>query len=122
MRTIPATGSLDDLGRLVHEDDPAAQLALSLVRVEAAVDGAGHAMSELTSIRILTTDRPALEQVVDVLTERLEAIGASPVTSIHDVPHLPVVGMVVALEADLDGVTPPNSELNDEHSPVKEAP
>ncbi|MDQ4055204.1 MAG: Rid family hydrolase [Actinomycetota bacterium] len=106
MLSIPATGSVDDHGLLVHEDDPAAQLALSLHRVESALADAGHEMCELTAIRALTIDRPALEQVFDVLTERLDAIGASPVTSIHDVPHLPVVGMVVALEADVDGLTP----------------
>jgi enamine deaminase RidA (YjgF/YER057c/UK114 family) len=106
MHTIPATGSVDDAGRLIHEDDPAAQLALSLSRVEAALAGAGHAMSEVATIRVLTTDRPALEQVFDVLTERLDAIGANPATSILDVPLLPVVGMVVALEADVDGVDP----------------
>jgi len=106
MLSIPATGSVDDRGLLVHDDDPAAQLALSLYRVEAAVSDAGHAMSALTAIRALTTDRPALEQVFDVLTERLDDVGASPATSIHDVPHLPVVGMVVALEADVDD-TPP---------------
>ena len=37
VNTITATGPLDDGGRLVHADDPAAQLALALARVEAAV-------------------------------------------------------------------------------------
>ena len=120
MPTIPATGPLDQLGRLVHEDDAAAQLALCLYRVEAALTDAGHAMSDLTAMRVLTTDRPALEQVYDVLTERLEAVGASPTTSIHDVAHLPVAGMVVALEADIDGLTPPDSGLNDEQPTQKE--
>lgn len=121
MHTVPATGSVDDEGFLVHEDDPAAQLALSLYRVEAALAGSGHAMSELTAIRVLTTDRPALEQVYDVLTERLEAIGASPATSIHDVAQLPVAGMVVALEAEIDGSTPPTRDSTMSNPPQKEA-
>ncbi len=117
MPTIPATGSLDRLGRLVHEDDAAAQLALSMSRLEDALADHGHTVGDLASLRVLTTDRAALDQVYDVLTERLDALGARPVTTIHEVAHLAVAGMLVALEADPH---PHSSGLNDEQPTTKE--
>jgi hypothetical protein len=111
MHKIPVTGSLDRFGRLVHEDDAAAQLALSMSRLEDALADGGYAVGDVGALRVLTTDRAALDQVYDVLTERLDALGARPLTTIHEVAHLPVAGMLVALEADPH---PHSSGLNDE--------
>ncbi len=99
MHTFPAVGSVDGAGLLVHEDDAAAQLALSTARLEAALAAAGLALSELRSLRVLTTDRHELDRVLDVLTERLEALGIDPVVSVEVVDRLSVPGMVVALLA-----------------------
>lgn len=101
MPTIPATGSVDDAGRLVHEDDAAAQLALSLARLEAAVAAAGRTAADVASVRVLTTDRAVLDEVYDVLTERLDEVEAAPAITVADVPALAVPGMLVALEAEL---------------------
>ncbi len=103
MLTIPATGPLDDVGRLVHEDDVAAQLALALSRVEDVVAHAGRTATDLVSLRVLTTDRAAADEVLDVLTDRLDDLGATPALTVAETADLGVPGMRVALEA---GVAP----------------
>ncbi len=118
MHFLPATGSLDESGRLVHEDDLAAQLALSVARFEAALTAAGLGFTDLAELRVLTTDRPGLDEVYDVLTERLDEVGADPVIRIRDVPDIGVAGMVVALEGEIG--TPQNSGLNEESPTPKE--
>ena len=119
MTTFPATGSLDSLGRLVHEDDAAAQLALSMASLEARVTAAGFQLADLTRLRVLATDRPLIEDVLDVLTERLTVLGLTPETVVTDVASLPVPGMLVALEGELGEPATPDSEPN---PPQKEAP
>jgi len=100
MTTIPLTGPVDGIGRLLHEDDLAAQLALSLARLEAALAERGREPADLGALRILAADPDAVAGVRDVLTERLDATGATPTLEV--VPHdLPLPGMQVALEADL---------------------
>ena len=99
MPTIPTTGPLDAVGRLVHEDDLPAQLALALSRVEDAVASAGRTAADLVSVRVLTTDRSAAGDVLDVLTDRLDDVGAAPELTITETADLGVPGMRVALEA-----------------------
>ena len=101
VNTIAATGPLDATGRLVHADDPAAQLALALARVEAVLADHGRSATDLHALRVLTTDRAAAEPVLDVLTDRLADLGADPAVTVDDVPALAVPGMVVAIEADV---------------------
>ena len=50
--TIAAQGPLDDQGRLVHDDDPAAQLALALANVAAVLDAAGMAWRDVVQLRV----------------------------------------------------------------------
>jgi enamine deaminase RidA (YjgF/YER057c/UK114 family) len=120
MFTIPATGPVDQLGRLVHEDDAAAQLALAMARTEDAVRAAEHDLVDLIALRVLTIDRATAEGVLDVIGERLTALGVAPTVVVVDVDRLPVPGMLVAIEADLDRANPTSSELNDEITPPKE--
>jgi LmbE family N-acetylglucosaminyl deacetylase/enamine deaminase RidA (YjgF/YER057c/UK114 family) len=101
MYRIPATGPVDDLGRLVHEDDAAAQLALAMARVEDAVYAAGRDLADLTALRVVTVDRPVIDGVLDVLSERLTALGLAPAVDVVDTDQLSLPGMLVALEADL---------------------
>lgn len=100
MPTIPLTGPVDDTGRLLHEDDLAAQLALSLARLEAALADRGREPADLETLRILAVDPESAAGVRDVLTERLETTGADPVLEVV-ARGLPLPGMQVALEADL---------------------
>ncbi|MFC5177945.1 FAD-binding oxidoreductase [Nocardioides taihuensis] len=91
-----AVGPLDEAGRLLHEDDPAAQLALAVCLLEEQL--APHGLADLAGLRVLTTDRAALADVVDVLTERLDATGARPVVEVEERPGLGVPGMLLALQ------------------------
>jgi enamine deaminase RidA (YjgF/YER057c/UK114 family) len=97
--TVAAQGPLDSRGRLVHEDDPAAQLALALANVEAVLAAAGMAPADLAQLRVYTTDMDATLRVWDTLTERFGEVGASPPTTLVGVCELPVPGMTVSLEA-----------------------
>jgi enamine deaminase RidA (YjgF/YER057c/UK114 family) len=97
--TVAAQGPLDSLGRLVHEDDPAAQLALALANVEAVLAAAGMEPADLAQLRVYTTDMAATLGVWDTLAERFGEVGASPPTTLVGVAELPVRGMTVSIEA-----------------------
>ncbi len=96
---LPPQGPLDDRGRLVHEDDDAAQLALTLAGVEEQLFLARLRPEDLVELRVRTTDAARLMDVYDVLTDRLGATTAAPAVSVTEVPTLPVPGMTVALDA-----------------------
>ena len=98
---LPESGPLDDRGRLVHEDDPAAQLALSLVGLESAVAEAGHEVSDLARIRIRTVDVRVLDDVLDVLSERLEFLGADPEIEVVETDGFEVPGTLMTLQATI---------------------
>ncbi len=102
---------LDDAGRLLHEEDAAAQLALAVARLEAALRSEGRRPTELAGLRVLTTDRAALADVLDVLLERLDALGAGPDIAIDEVEQLYLPGMLVALEAAFRAAAPPTPAL-----------
>ena len=95
---LGAHGPLDERGRLVHAEDPAAQLALALAGVEATVTAAGLHPRDLAQLRVSATDLPALLSVLDTLTDRLAEVGAHPALSVVGVAALPVDGMLVALD------------------------
>lgn len=95
---IGTQGPVDDRGRLVHADDPAAQLALALAGVEAVVAAAGLAPADLAQLRVSATDLPAVLAVIDTLTDRLAEVGAAPAVTVVGVTGLPVPGMLVALD------------------------
>lgn len=97
--TIAAQGSLDAQGRLLHEDDPAAQLALAIANLESVLAGAGLGPGDLAQLRLYTTDMHAALAVRDTLVERLAEFGARPPTTLVEVSRLPVPGMTMALEA-----------------------
>ena len=97
--TVAAQGPLDAMGRLVHEDDPAAQLALALANVEAVLAAAGMRPADLAQLRVYTTDMDTLLGVWDTVVERFEEVGASPPTTFVGVRELPVPGMTVSIEA-----------------------
>lgn len=109
MTTIPEHRPLDDLGRLLHEDDYPAQLALALARLEATLASTGRRARDLAELRVTTTDRRAFSAARDVLEERLAAIHATPVTTVVEVSDIPPPGTLVALGATLT----PNSKEAD---------
>jgi LmbE family N-acetylglucosaminyl deacetylase/FAD/FMN-containing dehydrogenase/enamine deaminase RidA (YjgF/YER057c/UK114 family) len=100
MTTISLTGPVDDAGRLLHEDDLAAQAALALARLEAGLAERGREPADLATLRVLAVDPATAADAVDVLTERLDVTGAAPAVEVV-ARALPLPGMQVALEADL---------------------
>jgi enamine deaminase RidA (YjgF/YER057c/UK114 family) len=96
--TLAAQGPLDELGRLVHEDDPAAQLALTLANVAALLDAAGMSWTDVVQLRVYTTDLPTLLSVYDTLVEHLGEMGARPPATIVEVSRLLVPGMTVSID------------------------
>lgn len=97
--TVAAQGSLDSWGRLVHEGDPAAQLALALVNLEGVLAAAGMVPGDLAQLRVYTTDMDATLAVYDTLVARLAEVEARPPTTLLEVSRLPVPGMTVSIEA-----------------------
>jgi FAD/FMN-containing dehydrogenase/enamine deaminase RidA (YjgF/YER057c/UK114 family) len=109
--TVPVQASLDDRGRLLHEDDGAAQLALAVTRLEGALATVGRTLAGLAEVEVRTTDRIALLGVLDVLTDRLAATGARPHTRIREVDRLDRPGQLVALAVRLTSPTPREGTL-----------
>jgi FAD/FMN-containing dehydrogenase/enamine deaminase RidA (YjgF/YER057c/UK114 family) len=97
---IDAQGPLDTEGRLVHEDDLPAQLALALANVAGVLHDRGLDWPHLTRLRVRTTDLARTRDVFDIVTEHLDAVGAAPETSLVEVNHLPVLGMTVSIDAE----------------------
>lgn len=96
---LPSQGPLDSHGRLLHEDDDAAQLALALANLEARLAAVRLRPDDLAELHVQTTDMARFHTVHDVLTERLRATGSAPSVTITEVDRLPVPGMTVTLDA-----------------------
>lgn len=95
---IAAQGPLDGRGRLMHEGDPAAQLALTLANVAAVLEAAGMGWTDVLQLHVHTTDLPGLLEVYDTLVEHLGQEGARPPTTIVEVSRLLVPGMTVTID------------------------
>ena len=94
---LPEQGPVDRLGRLMHAEDPAAQLALAVARLEAALAERGRGPAELTHVHVRTTDVAAVTGVLDTLGDRLLEVGAAPVTEVSPVASLPLPGQLVSI-------------------------
>ena len=100
MTTIAAP--LDERGRLLHDDDPAAQLALATARLEAALADEGRSLLDVRSVRVLTPAVAAVADVLDVVAERLDDLGSDASLELVEVSSLATPG-VVALQPLLAG-------------------
>jgi FAD/FMN-containing dehydrogenase/enamine deaminase RidA (YjgF/YER057c/UK114 family) len=89
---------LDERGRLLHDGDPAAQVALATARLEAALADSGRSVRELSALRVLTTDPAAISSVLDVVTDRLAELGCVAAVHLAEVADLDRPGQLVALE------------------------
>jgi enamine deaminase RidA (YjgF/YER057c/UK114 family) len=96
--TVAAQGSLDERGRLLHDGDLAAQLALATANFEAVLTTAGMGWPHVAQLHISTTDMDALLDVLDTLTDHLGEHAAQPPVSLIEVRRLPIVGMAVTLD------------------------
>lgn len=98
--TIGGQRPVDAKGRLLHEGDMAAQLALALANLTAVVLDSGMALTDIAHLRIHTTDIASLLDVQFVVSERLAEQGATPPISIVEVSRLALPGM----ELEIDGL------------------
>ena len=99
---------LDDRGRVLHAGDLTAQLALAVARLIEALAEAGLAPADLVRITVRTTGPVPVDDVLDLVVERLEAVGADPLVDVEHVDRLPDPEMLVAIDAvaDADPGTP----------------
>lgn len=96
--TIGGQGPVDALGRLLHEGDMAAQLALALENLTDVVRAAGMTLTDLASLRIHTTDIGSLLDVYFVVSEHLAERSATPPISIIEVSRLAIPAMDIEIE------------------------
>lgn len=96
--TVSGQGPVDDAGVLLHEDDPAAQLALAVENVETVLGAADMDLSDVLRLTIYATDVDAVLAHYDVLAERLARVGATPPMTLGGVGRLALPGMRGELE------------------------
>lgn len=98
--TIGGQGPVDARGRLLHEGDIAAQLALALANLTEVVLAAGMTLTDLAYLRFHTTDITSLLEVYFVVSEHLAEAGATPPVSIVEISRLAIRGM----DLEIDGL------------------
>jgi enamine deaminase RidA (YjgF/YER057c/UK114 family) len=100
-RTLYCSGqtAMDADGRPRHDDDMAAQVALSLANLEAVLGGAGMSLANVVRLTVYTTDVDALFPHYGVLAGRLGAAGVAPATTMLGVTRLAIPGQMIELEA-----------------------
>lgn len=97
--TVGGQRPVDADGRLLHEGDAAAQVALALDNLTEVVVAAGMTLADVAHLRIHATSRAALLDALFVTKEHLAAHGVTtPVTAI-EVSGLAVAGMEVEIDA-----------------------
>ncbi|WP_062352111.1 RidA family protein [Herbidospora yilanensis] len=100
-RTLYVSGqtAMNADGGPEHQNDMAAQVALSLDNLEAVLAAAGMSLENLVRLNVYTTDVDLLFRHYGVLASRLGAAGVAPATTMLGVTRLAVPGLMVELEA-----------------------
>lgn len=96
--TVSGQGPVDESGALLHEGDPAAQLALAVANVETVLAAAGMDLSDVLRLTVHAVDVDAVLDAWEVLAERLARVGATPPTTLVGIARLALPGMVVGLD------------------------
>lgn len=97
--TVAGQGPFDERGRLLHLDDPVAQLLLALANVAAVLAAGGLGWSDVVQLRVCSTDLDTLLDGYDAAVDHLAESGARPPTTFLEVRRLPVRGMTVCIDA-----------------------
>jgi len=97
--TLAGQGAIDATGQLQHPGDVAAQLPLAMANVEELLSAAGMDLSDVLHLTIYVTDVDAAVAVYGAVTERLDAVGATPPATLVGVTRLAIPGMVVEIGA-----------------------
>ena len=105
--TIGGQRPVDGDGRLLHEGDAIAQVALALDNLADVVRAAGMSLADLAHLRIYTTSRAALLDAQFVLNEHLTAHGATTPVTVIEVSGLAIAGMEVEIDGIAIRIVPP---------------
>jgi enamine deaminase RidA (YjgF/YER057c/UK114 family) len=97
--TVAGQGPFDEHGRLLHLDDPVAQLLLTLANVGAVLADGGLGWTDVAQLHVYSTDLDALLDCYDTAVEYLDDLGARPPTTFLGVSRLPVRVMTVCVDA-----------------------
>lgn len=99
-RTLYCSGqtAMSGDGKPQHNDDMAAQLALSLDNLEAVLGEAGMSLANLVRLNVYTTDVDRLFEHYGVLASRLGAARVAPSTTMLGVTRLAIPDLMVELE------------------------
>jgi enamine deaminase RidA (YjgF/YER057c/UK114 family) len=91
---------VDAEGRLLHENDTVAQVALALDNLTAVVVAAGMTLADVAHLRVYTTSLAALVDAQFVVDEHMAEHGVTtPITTI-EINRLAIAGM----EVEIDGM------------------
>jgi len=97
--TVAGQGSLDADGQVLHADDVTAQLALAMGGVEELLAAGGMDLRDVVRLTIYVTDVDAALAGYGAITERLDAVGATPPATLLEVRRLALPGMAVEIDA-----------------------
>ena len=97
--TVAGQGSLDADGALLHEGDLTAQMALAMANLEDLLARGGMDLRDVTRLVVHVTDMDAALAAYGAITERLDAVGATPPATLLQVARLALPGMAVEIDA-----------------------
>ena len=97
--TVAGQGSITTDGELLHAEDTTAQLALAMANVESLLAAGGMDLRDVTRLVVYVTDMDAALAGYGAITERLDAVGATPPATLLEVRRLAIPGMTVEIDA-----------------------
>lgn len=91
-------GPLDESGAVLHEQDPVAQVALTVANLEQVLAAAGMGLREVLRIEVATIDLQTIRGHLDLLVERFAACGSRPALWLTSVAALAQPGALLNLQ------------------------
>jgi enamine deaminase RidA (YjgF/YER057c/UK114 family) len=95
--TVAGQGPVDGDGRLMHEDDVAAQVAQAMANVEIVLAAAGMDLGDVFGMTVYAVDVDAVLAAYGAIGRRLAAYGATPPSTLVGVSRLSLPGMAVEI-------------------------
>ena len=85
-------------GNLEHAGDVGAQLGAALDNARDLLDAAGMTLADVTRMVVYVTDMDAALGGYSAITERLDAVGATPPATVVEVSRLALPGQAVEID------------------------
>ena len=92
-------GPLDETGAVLHDQDPVAQVALSVANLEQVLAAAGMGLPDVLRLEIATVDLDAIREHLDLVVERFAAGACRPALWMTTVAALAQPGALLNLQA-----------------------